>query len=946
MLWSERIGDPMARKESIRPLAWMAALTGLYFAAGKLGLALAFLHPSASPVWPPSGIALAAMLLLGYRLWPAVYLGAFLVNVTTAGSVTTALGTATGNTLETLLGAYLVNRFANGRNAFDQPEDSIKFVFLAALLSTTLSATIGVTSLALGGYAPWREYAGIWLTWWLGDAVSVLVVTPFLVLWSEIPRLRWQRSVSLEAALLLLVLLLVGWFVFVAPGPSNYPIVYLYIFPLLWAVFRFGPRGTATGILLLTGVAIWGTLQGSGPFLRVTPNESLFFLQAFLGVMALMAITVGGAISQHKKTEAELQKVQEGLERKVVERTREILSANAELRKSEERFRAFLESAPDAMVIVNREGRIIQVSAQTEELFGYTQEELLDNRVEMLVPEGFRQKHAEHREVFLANPRVRSMGEGVELFGLRKDGGLFPVDISLSPLQTEQGILVSAAIRDISRRKRSEEAMARLAAIVESSEDAIFSTDMEGLITSWNSAAERLFGYAAAEVRGKPVTLLDPPGHQQEAAQDLERLKRGERVRYEAKRMKKDRTPIDVWLTFFPVKDGAGRIVGFSAILRDIVEQKRAQQERQEKEILRAQVEELSRRTKEISTLNEVGEVLRSAVTLAEAYPVIPRFVRELFPTESGALYEFNETHNLLEAAVSWGDAPAQEDAFLPSECWALRRGQMHYVGTSSSELVCQHWKPLTSNSSFCIPLTARGKTFGLLRLLGAPHDNSWAAREDALGEYKQRLAKTVAQQISSALSDLRLQEILRYEATRDPLTGLFNRRHIEESLHRELYRAARKNTHVGFILFDLDRFKEFNDGFGHPAGDAVLRELSASVQKRTRADEILCRYGGEEFLLVLWDCSLGDLLRRAEELREGAKQLHLVHEGRTLEGITVSVGVALFPDHGKTLEELFQAADSALYVAKKAGRDRVIIADSIPWIVTPDRSPEREKGN
>jgi diguanylate cyclase (GGDEF)-like protein len=322
---------------------------------------------------------------------------------------------------------------------------------------------------------------------------------------------------------------------------------------------------------------------------------------------------------------------------------------------------------------------------------------------------------------------------------------------------------------------------------------------------------------------------------------------------------------------------------------------------------------------------------------------VIPRFIRELFPSESGALYDFNEAHNLLEAVLSWGDAPPQEDAFLPSECWALRRGQMHHVEDPGGEMICHHMKAPILAGSLCIPLTAKGKTLGLLHLMGAPQGGRRAAAKGVVGEYRQRLAKTVAQQISSALFDLRLQESLRDQATRDPLTGLFNRRYMEEALHRELYRTARKKAKVGFVLFDLDHFKEFNDRFGHNAGDATLREVSAFVQKNSRAEDILCRYGGEEFLLVLSDCSSKVLIERAEQIREGVKQLRLEHEQRPLGDITLSIGVALFPDHGRTLEGLFQAADAALYQAKRAGRDRIAVADPLRLFTVPGRSPEKK---
>src|SRR2546425_6184030 len=251
-------------------------LAAVYVLAGKLGLLLAFVHASATAVWPPTGIALAAFLLLGYRVWPGIFLGAFLVNLTTAGSMVTTLVIATGNTLEGRAGASLVNRFAHGAHAFDRPLDVFKFVALAALASTTVSPLFGVISLALAGYADWAEYGRIWLTWWLGDAGGALIVAPVLLLWGLDTSVRWTLPQVKEVGLLLVVLVLVGLAGFGGVLPitvETYPLCFLCIPILAWTAFRFGPRETATAMLLLSGIAIWGTLSGFGPFARETQNE-------------------------------------------------------------------------------------------------------------------------------------------------------------------------------------------------------------------------------------------------------------------------------------------------------------------------------------------------------------------------------------------------------------------------------------------------------------------------------------------------------------------------------------------------------------------------------------------------------------------------------------------------------------------------------------------------
>src|SRR6184192_982007 len=274
----DRKGTWAMQSRRFAGLPLIGILSVIYFIAGKLGLMLASLHASASPVWPPAGIALAALLLLGYRAWPAIFIGAFLVNVTTAGNVATSFAIATGNTLEALVGAWLVNRFAGGTNVFDRLQDVFKFA-LAAGISAIISPAFGVTSLALAGFADWANYGAIWLTWWLGDATGDLVFTPLVLLWSVASKRRWNKKEAAEVGALLLLLVLLSGVVFggwPAVSARNYPIVLICGPVVIWTAFRFTQRETATGIFILSAIAVWGTLHGFGPFVRETENQSLF----------------------------------------------------------------------------------------------------------------------------------------------------------------------------------------------------------------------------------------------------------------------------------------------------------------------------------------------------------------------------------------------------------------------------------------------------------------------------------------------------------------------------------------------------------------------------------------------------------------------------------------------------------------------------------------------
>ena len=290
-------------------LLLISIVTLVYFIVGKFGLMLASLHASASPVWPSAGIALAAILFLGYRVWPAIFVGALLVNVTNAGDVATSLAIATGNTLEALAGAWLMIRFARGKNFCDRPQYVFKFALVAAI-STTISPSFGVTSLALAGFADWAHYGAIWLTWWLGDATGDLVFTPLVVLWSVGSQRRWSKKEATEVGVLFLLLVLLSSIVFggwLQISARNYPITFICGPIVIWTAFRFSPLETATGIFILSVIAVWGTLHGFGPFVRETENQSLVALQLWIAVLTITAMALSAGMAERRRVEEELQ---------------------------------------------------------------------------------------------------------------------------------------------------------------------------------------------------------------------------------------------------------------------------------------------------------------------------------------------------------------------------------------------------------------------------------------------------------------------------------------------------------------------------------------------------------------------------------------------------------------------------------------------------------------
>lgn len=341
---------------------------------------------------------------------------------------------------------------------------------------------------------------------------------------------------------------------------------------------------------------------------------------------------------------------------------------------------------------------------------------------------------------------------------------------------------------------------------------------------------------------------------------------------------------------------------------------------------LRTGMQALERRNREISILSTMASALQSAESESEAFDVIGRFCAQLFANYAGSIYRMHPSRDLLEEKASWGDPVGRSDDLEPRQCWALRRGQPHEVLSPKGDLVCEHMRAAEEHRVpyVCIPLMANGEVLGLAtierRVAGDGLPPAESVEEHAL-------ELTVSEQISLALSNLALRQTLRRHATVDPLTGLYNRRFLDETLVREIARAARKKSSMAFLMADVDHFKGFNDRYGHDAGDAVLRLVAAEMQKQARGSDLACRYGGEEFLLVLPDASLQAAQEKATRLREAVKRLRASHGGRMLDPVTLSVGVAAFPTHGADAQAVISAADSALYRAKQEGRDRVEVA-------------------
>ena len=559
------------------PVIVRAGLLGvIYIATAKVGLSLDAVSGFAATVWPPTGIALAALVLYGARLWPGIAVGAFVVNWSAGAPLLVACGMALGNTLEALIGMVLLTRVVGLRPALDRLRDVLGLIVLASGLSTLIGATLGVTSGWMGGIIPTAQYGYAWRTWWLGNAMGALVVAPLFFVWSG-RRAQPQGGIA-EA---LAVLIVVGALSFAVFGHvfelTLINFSYLVFPPLIWAAVRFGPQGAVTATALVLAIAIWGTAQGFGPFAGETLHKGLFMLQSFMSVVAGTTLVLGAVMAERWQAEAAVH-------------------------EQRERLHVTLSSIGDAVMVTDSQGRVTFLNPVAAALTGWPETEALgkDNTEVFQIVNEYTHQAVE-------NPVAKVIREGTvaglanHTLLIARDGVERPIDDSGAPIRLPQGRLLGVVLvfRDITERQRAEETRVRLAAIVSSSEDAIIGKTLEGVITSWNQGAERIYGYKAEDVIGRSLAFLMPPNRPDELPGILARLAQGEAIsHYETERIRQDGQVIPVSLTISPIRDPAGMIVGASTIARDISAQKQAQAEverrRQEAELLAEIAQSLS----------------------------------------------------------------------------------------------------------------------------------------------------------------------------------------------------------------------------------------------------------------------------------------------------------------------------------------------------------------
>jgi diguanylate cyclase (GGDEF)-like protein/PAS domain S-box-containing protein len=518
---------------------------------------------------------------------------------------------------------------------------------------------------------------------------------------------------------------------------------------------------------------------------------------------------------------------------------------------------------------------------------------------------------------------------------MRRAAPTRPAGYLLKPFdeRTLWSVLEMAAHQhQLERRLQTSEA--RFAATLRSIGDAVLVTDLAGQIIFANGVAIQLLGLSLEDLVGSSLdaalVLVDAGTRQPVPDLVAHVLATGESVQLTAPTLllAHDGHVWPIEDTAAPIRDDGGTLIGVVLVFREISARRTAEAAQYQAEValrtsnahLATALHAQERRTAELTMLGDLGKALTNCTTLEEGYAVVSRAAQQLFPEVAGVLFVPRQMPSVLEPLIIWGPALHPYPALQAPSCRVLREQQIFVGADMCGGCRCELLPPELSPEALCVPLSVGGEALGVL------HVHLVAAEAaDPAGMVQRQLALAFGEQAALGLANLRLRAVLHEQAIRDPLTGLFNRRYLEEILLRELHRAMRDRYPVGVIMLDVDHFKQVNDTYGHDAGDAVLRTLGALLLGSVRAGDVVCRYGGEEFVLILPTAPLTVVAERAELVRHEVSMLAIRHNDRVLPRITVSLGASLVHDPQASVTEALARADAALYAAKRTGRNRVV---------------------
>ena len=478
--------------------------------------------------------------------------------------------------------------------------------------------------------------------------------------------------------------------------------------------------------------------------------------------------------------------------------------------------------------------------------------------------------------------------------------------------------------------KESEELFRNM---VENLGEAVVIADESQNFLFANQAANHIFEEFETGLVGKNLKDYLSSDQQQLVSWQTARRKRGLRDVYELDITLKDGRQKILLVNAVPQFDQQGNYVSTLAVMTDITEKKKEEAALAEaKASLEKAYAELKKNNEQSSLLVDMGDAFQLANSEEEIISLVINFSRKIFPEDSVLLYVRPGKENFLQLAGNWNFQQNAEELINLDDCWAIRKSAPYFVLNPASEVICPHLKTssLPNRPVACLPLNSYGENLGLLIVFCCQEGSGKEAgpEVESLLTSKKQLLVTFSQRVAMALSNFRLRQKLQEQSIRDPLTGLYNRRYLEETLERELLRARRAGHPVSVIMLDIDHFKKFNDTYGHEAGDFILQAVARTIQKSVRAEDIVCRYGGEEFTVILPGLELKKAVSRAELILDSVRHLEINYSGSLLKNLTISAGVAAFPEHGESWPELLQAADAALLRAKSSGRQRIEVAE------------------